>query len=394
MASQHPPIVHAPSSTRPLDASTCPSCGQPVTHLKLEEIKAKLAAQERERAAEMHRQIAAGVAAAKAAIDSAARAAVAKAKADAQAQIDKARKDTASQVAAARTAAKQEAETALKEQIAAGEAAAKELAAAKAGHAKELAAQRTALEAAADKNLRAAEARHFRENQRTQATVETLKRRLERKTAEERGEGGEVDVFEALKTAFAGDKIRRVKKGEPGADIVHEVVRGGRVVGKIVYDSKDRDAWRNDYVTKLKADQLAEGADHAVLASRVFPAGLREMARRDGVVVINPARVVTIAQMLRDQIEQADALRLSSQARDQKAAELLDFITSERCAQLLGRIETQSAALLELDVTEKKAHDKTWSTRGTLVRSIERTGATLQLEIDRILGTEAKERSA
>jgi hypothetical protein len=386
--------VATPVPAASVSRNVCPTCGQAVSHLKHEEIKAKLAALERERAAETQRQIAAGVAAAKATVESAAQAAIKKAKAEAQAQVDKVKRATTSQVAAARAEAKEQVETALKKRIEAGEAAEKELAALKASHTKELATQRAALEAAADKGLRAVEARHFRETQRMQATVDTLKRRLERKTADERGEGGEVDVFDALKDAFPVDRIRRVKKGDPGADIVHEIVRSARVIGKIVYDAKDRDAWRNDYVSKLKADQLAEGADHAILATRVFPAGTNQIARRDGVIIVNPARVVTIAHILRDQIEQADTLRLSRQARDRKAAELLNYITSERCGQLFERIESQTEALLELDVTDKKAHDKTWGTRGTLIRSIERAGATLQLEIDRILGTEAKEQSA
>ncbi len=376
----------------------CPTCGQQVTHLKFAEIKAHLAAQEREHAAETQRQIATGVAAAKASIESAAQATVAQAKtaalAEAQAQIAKVKKDAVAQVSAARVETKQQVEAVLQKKLEAGEAATKKLAALEATHAKELSTQRMALEKAADKDLRAEKARAFRETQRLQGTVATLQRRLEHKTADERGEGAEVDVYETLKAAFPRDKFRRVKKGEPGADIIHDVVRNGRDCGTIVYDSKDREAWRNDYVTKLKADQLAAGADHAMLVTRVFPAGSKQIAMRDGVVIVNPARVITIAQILRGQIEQADTLRLSREARDEKAALLYGFIISEQCAQLFDRIESQAQAMLELDVTEKKAHDRTWNSRGSLVLSIERARAALQLEIERIVGTAAQERSA
>jgi hypothetical protein len=398
MVAQHPPVVSLPAAKAQGGKDVCPTCGQPVTHLKFAEIKAHLAAQEREHAVEMQRQIAAGIGAAKATIESAAQAKVAQAKAsalaEAQAQIAKFKKDVAAQISAARAETKQQVEAVLHKKIEAGEAATKKLAALEATHAKELSAQRIALEKAGDKIVRAEKARAFRETQRLQATVATLQRRLEHKTADERGEGAEVDVFETLQAAFPTDKFRRVKKGEPGADIVHEVVRNGRICGTIVYDSKDREAWRNEYVAKLKADQLAAGADHAMLVTRVFPEGLKQLAVRDGIVILNPARVVTIAQLLRGQIEQADTLRLSRQARDEKAARLYSFITSEQCAQLFERIESQAQAMLELDVTEKKAHDKTWNTRGSFVLSIERARAILQLEIERIIGTAGQEQSA
>ena len=52
-------------------------------------------------------------------------------------------------------------------------------------------------------------------------------RKLEKKTAEELGEGAELDLYEELKALFEGDRIRRVPKGTPGADIVHEIVENG-----------------------------------------------------------------------------------------------------------------------------------------------------------------------
>jgi hypothetical protein len=389
MVAEQPTVAQIPVAGRGRN-EVCPTCGQPVSHMKLAEIKASVAAQERKRATEIERRIAAGIARATATIESAAHTKVT----EAQTQVAKLKKDVAAQVSAAQAETKRQVEAAFQKRLDAGEAATKKLAALEATHAKELSTQRTALEKEADKGLRAEKARAFRETQRLQATVATLQRRLDHKTADERGEGAEVDTYEALKTSFSMDRFRRVKKGEPGADVVHEVVRNGRACGTIVYDTKDREAWRNDYVTKLKADQLAAGADHAVLVTRVFPAESKQIALRDGVVIVNPARVIPIVHILRGQIEQADTLRLSREARDEKAAHLYSFMISEQCAQLFDRIENQAQALLELDVTEKKAHDKTWKTRGSLVLSIERARAGLQLEIERIVGTAPHEQSA
>ena len=372
--------IHSHPSAGPRESEeTCPTCEQPVSHLKFEEITARLAAEEQQRDAELGRQVAA------------AKAAIAK---QAQEAIAAATKTHAAQLVAARTEERTKVEAGLAPKIAAGEAAATELVKLRADHRKELTEQRAALEKDRDKVVRAQMAENFRATERMRAKVTSLQRQLEHKTADDLGEGAEVDVFETLKSAFPDDRIRRVKKGEPGADIVHEVMRDGRVCGSIVYDSKNRQAWQNGYVSKLKADQIASRAEHAVLATAVFPSGARQVAIQDGVLIVNPARVLAIVQLLRAHLEQVDTLRLGRQARDRKASELYAFITSDRSNQLFDQIEELADTMLELEVKEKKAHDKTWSDRGRLLSSIQRARASLELEIGRIVGAVPHERSA
>jgi hypothetical protein len=78
-------------------------------------------------------------------------------------------------------------------------------------------------------------------------------------------------------------------------------------------------------------------------------------------------------------------LRTSNQAREHKMARLYEFITSDRCAQLLDQIDSLAEALLEVDVSEKKTHDATWSRRGELIRSIQQTRGELSSEARRSL---------
>src|ERR1700740_894306 len=59
----------------------------------------------------------------------------------------------------------------------------------------------------------------------------------------------------------------------------------------LVYDSKNRTAWRNDYVDKLARDQIAAKAEHAVLSTLKFPADAKQVHVQDGVIIANPARV-------------------------------------------------------------------------------------------------------
>ena len=114
---------------------------------------------------------------------------------------------------------------------------------------------------------------------RLEGQLQDMQRQLQKRTADELGEGAELELYDVLKAAFDGDKIRRVQKGTPGADIVHEVVHNGKVCGKIVYDSRTGN-WKNEYATKLREDQIAEKADHAILSSNKFPAGAKQLTCR------------------------------------------------------------------------------------------------------------------
>jgi hypothetical protein len=214
-----------------------------------------------------------------------------------------------------------------------------------------------------------------------------LQRKLEGKSANELGEGSEIDLFEQLRSAFDGDRIQRVPKGVNGADVIHEVVHNGRTCGKIVYDAKNRDAWQNGFAVKLNADKLAQGADHAILSSNKFPKDKREIHLQDGVIVAAPARVLAIVELLRDQLIRLHELRASNEQRDSKTEELYAFITSEHCRQLIGQVEAQAGKMLDLDVKEQEAHRRVWDQRKKLIVAVQKARGDLSFEIDRIIGT-------
>jgi hypothetical protein len=230
----------------------------------------------------------------------------------------------------------------------------------------------------------------FDERQKLQATVQDLQRQLEKKRADELGEGAEIDLFEELKGAFEDDRIARVKKGTPGADIIHEVMHNGNVCGRIIYDSKNRNKWDGRYVSKLREDQLAAKAEHAILSSLKFPGKTSQLHFQDGVIIACPARVVALAELLRRHIVQMHTLRVSNEERTKKTAALYAFITSDRCRQLLESIETQLNKLSDIDVSEKNTHALVWEKRGRLHEALLKVKGDLCWEIERIIGTAVK----
>jgi len=72
-------------------------------------------------------------------------------------------------------------------------------------------------------------------------------RRLQPKTANELGEEGEVDVYEALRREFPHDIVTRVAKGVPGADIIHRIVHNDTIIGTILVDSKNTSRFLSRY---------------------------------------------------------------------------------------------------------------------------------------------------
>ena len=232
------------------------------------------------------------------------------------------------------------------------------------------------------------QAEHFRSQQRLQGKVNDLQRQLQRKSSDDLGEGAEVNLLEALKAEFPSDKIRRVPRGEPGADIVHVIMNGETECGKIMYNSKNRNQWRNDWVEKLRRDQLAEGADHGVLTAHKFPHGEAHLCIRDEIIVVNPARAVEVVRILREALIQLTSLRLSSHEREQKIGLVYNYITSDRFRQRMGRVAKLADDLEQIDVDERNAHEKTWDKRGSKIKQLEKANAEVTLELNRILMTE------
>jgi hypothetical protein len=220
-----------------------------------------------------------------------------------------------------------------------------------------------------------------------QSELADMQRKLEGKTANELGEGWEIDLFEQLRATFETDRISRVPKGVNGADVIHEVVHNGKVCGKIIYDAKNRDAWQNGFAVKLKADKLAQAADFAILSSLKFPKDRAHIHNQDGVIVAAPARVLALVEILREQLVRMLELRVSNEARGSKMEDLYTFVTSEHCRQLIEQVEAQAGKMLDLDSKEQEAHRRLWDQRKKLITAVQRARSDLSFEIDRIIGT-------
>lgn len=334
-------------------AAQCPYCGHPISRKEFREIQARMRDEERARVAEVERGLQ----------DKFARE-TAKVAAAKKTEIEKAKKDAAAAADQQVKVLKASLETAIAERVANERACADK----RVGEA--VAAERT---------------RAYAERMQLDAQLADLQRRLQRRTANELGDEGEIDLFEALMTAFPQDQIARTPKGVEGGDVIQRVFSAGAMVGALVYEAKNHRRWMSKWPAKLRQDQLAAEADHCVLVTSAFPTGASQLAIIEGVVVCSPARAVAVADILRRVVIQAHRLKLSNADRTTKVEMLYSFLTSDRAADFWGQIETATDDMIGLDRAETAAHQKTWNRRAELIRAIQAAHNDLTGQIDTII---------
>lgn len=390
MAVAHPSMREA-TKAPPLTATDrCPWCEQPIAHTKFLAITARIAREEKARAATAQRRFRAELDKQKVDIETRAASRIAEIEASNTAAIAAAERDAKSREAAARIAERKASKTRIALAEAARRTSARQLADFQAHQEKLLTKQRQVERAAYEKALKTAldeeRERSFQEKERLSNKVETLQREVSEQRAATSGEGAGLDIAEELKGAFPSDRIRALGNGAQGANLIHEVVDHGRECGVIVYDIHKRRAWRDSYVSRIRKDQLAAKADQAIIATQVLPAQGRQVHIEASVLVANPARVLVLVELIRRHLVQMSTLRLSLEARADKSAHLYDFISSDRFQQLLDEIDRGNDSLLQLDVEEQRVHASTWQKRGQLVKAMQKAHGLIESTIDDILG--------
>lgn len=231
----------------------------------------------------------------------------------------------------------------------------------------------TQAEAAAKARVEAVNAvteKFFGENLRLQERVLELQRMLEKKTANELGDAGEIDIFEALVAEFGTDQVSRVAKGTNGPDIALRVFANGVCLGIIVVEVKNHKRWSNTWVPKLRADMIGYGASHAVLVTATFPANEHQLSVRDGIVISSPARAIAVVNILRRAVVQFHVLRLSNQQRDEKTAQLYDLMVSDRATERWDRLSSATTELVGIESSDAAHQQRVRDKRLSKVRAI------------------------
>ena len=244
---------------------------------------------------------------------------------------------------------------------------------------KELAEVREILRKDRDATLAKREAEFAREREALQKKIVDISRRVGKGGIDI--DGGDVDIFDQLRGAFPDDPLSR----RPGGNLLLEIRYKGKVAGRLLIAIKPRAAWQQAFVTKLRQEQSEAGADHAILATAVFPAGKRELFVDSNVIVVAPARVRAIVEVLRKTLIAMHVAKLSDAERADKLNNLFKFITSAAFKRKLAEASELTAEALQIDVDEKRAHDLVWRKRGTVLTRIRQVLRDIDTDVSAIV---------
>lgn len=244
---------------------------------------------------------------------------------------------------------------------------------------KELAEVRQILQKERNSALAKKEAEFAREREALQKKIVDISRRV-KKGGGEIAEGGELDLYEELRGAFPEDQISR-----SGDNVVLDIRYKNKPAGRLLICPKPRAAWQRTFVTKLRQEQSEAGADHAILATTVFPAGKKELFVDTGVIVVAPARVRAIVEVLRKALVAMHVAKLSEAERADKLNKLFKFINSPAFRKKLAEASDLTSEALQIDVDEKRAHDLVWRKRGTVLTRIRQVLRDIDADVSAIV---------
>lgn len=156
----------------------------------------------------------------------------------------------------------------------------------------------------------------------------------ERKTAQGsqqlQGEAAELHIEETLRESFENDTVMEVPKGIRGADC--ELLVHGKTLkpaGSILIESKATQAFRKDYVEKLKNDLAESDATVAVLITKTLPAGEKLFIQDGPITVVQTSYSLMCIALIREKIIAISRLQAVDSYKESMAEQLYNLLTSE-----------------------------------------------------------------
>ncbi|MDB4655769.1 DUF2130 domain-containing protein [Flavobacteriales bacterium] len=219
--------------------------------------------------------------------------------------------------------------------------------------------------------------------------AEEMKRKAEQGSMQMQGEVQELALEELLQKTHVFDRITPVPKGVRGADCIQTVVNTAqRECGSIVYESKRTKAFTNDWVKKLKEDQLTCKADIAVIVTETMPKDMTRFGQLNGVWICQYHEVASLSTVLREILLKMEGVRGVEENKGEKMELLYGYLTSSEFVNTVKRIiENYDGMTLQLN-KEKRAMTKLWAEREKQIWAVQENISGLFGSIRGIAGNE------
>jgi hypothetical protein len=189
------------------------------------------------------------------------------------------------------------------------------------------------------------------------------------------GEVLELTLQEDLEAAFALDSIEEVRKGARGGDVIQRVMtRSGQPAGVLLWEAKRAKDWSPQWVTKLKEDMRAAGADVGILVSvgPCYPRHWEEGTLFDlheDVWVTSWSTAVQLATALRSGLLEVHKQRVASAGKGEKMEAVYDYLTSSQFSNKLKAVYGAFHRMRQELEAEKSQTLQRWARREKQLQS-------------------------
>lgn len=194
--------------------------------------------------------------------------------------------------------------------------------------------------------------------------VETIKRKAEQGSMQMQGEVQELELENILRETYIYDDVNEIKKGQRGADILQTVrTRQGVECGKIYYESKRAKNFDNNWIVKLKEDNLEVKADQLVLVTETLPDGYTKFFVKDGVWICTLWEVKGLSLVLRYMMYELHTTRTALSGKESKMELLYEYLTGHEFRGQFEAIIEGFSDLQKSYMDEKMKMMKIWKER-------------------------------
>lgn len=204
-----------------------------------------------------------------------------------------------------------------------------------------------------------------------QRQIEELKRKAEQGSQQLQGEVLELELEEALRSAFPIDYIEPVAKGEFGGDILQKIMGiNGQGCGAILWESKRTKNWSDLWLAKLKNDQRAAKAEIAILVSNVLPKNTETFCQLEGIWIVQWRLAIPLAVALRQSLIEITNVRQAQRGQETKMELVYSYLTGAKFKHRIEAIvEKFSDMQADLD-KERKAMTRLWAKRQMQIQGV------------------------
>jgi hypothetical protein len=196
------------------------------------------------------------------------------------------------------------------------------------------------------------------------AKLKEAMQKAEQGSQQLQGEVMELQLEALLRAKFPRDLVEPVAKGEAGGDALQRVFGASDVsCGSILWESKRTKAWSDQWLSKLREDMRAAGADVAVLVTQVLPKGVETFEHIDGVWVTSFRCALPLCSSLRQALIQVHANKRALEGQQSKQEKIYAYLTGTGFKNRVAAIVERFKELQDDLDKERKAITKMWAKR-------------------------------